>query len=68
MFIEKLHRDNTDNKFHAKDIDGQDIVIGEMFPMEMWDCREAFNMAGIRGYEPMTANELETEEQQDEKL
>ena len=35
MFIEKLHRDNTDNKFHTKDIDGQDIVIGEMFPMEI---------------------------------
>ena len=68
MFIEKLHRDNTDNKFHAKDIDGQDIVIGEMFPMEMWDCPEAFKMAGIKGYEPMTAKELETEEQQDEKL
>ena len=68
MFIEKLHRDNTDNKFHTKDIDGQDIVIEEMFPMEMWDCPEAFKMAGIRGYEPMTAKELETEEQQDEKL
>ena len=68
MFIEKLHRDNTDNKFHTKDTDGHDIVIGEMFPMEMWDCPEAFKMAGIKGYEPMTAKELETEEQQDEKV
>lgn len=34
----------------------------------MWDCPEAFKMAGVRGYEPMTAKELETEEVQDEKL
>lgn len=40
----------------------------EMFPMEEWDCPEAFKFAGIKGYEPMTAKELETEEQQDEKL
>ena len=42
--------------------------IEEMFPMEQWDCPEAFKFAGIKGYEPMTAKELETEEQQDEKF
>ena len=40
----------------------------ELFPMEEWDCPEAFKFAGIKGYEPMTAKELETEEQQDEKF
>ena len=47
---------------------GEDTIVSEMFPMECWDCPEAFKFAGIRGYEPMTAKELETEEQQDEKL
>ena len=40
----------------------------ELFPIEEWDCPEAFKFAGIKGYEPMTAKELETEEQQDEKF
>lgn len=43
-------------------------IIDEQFPTELWDCPEAYNMAGIVGYEPMTAKELETEEEQDEKL
>ena len=47
---------------------GNDIIIDELFPIEDWDCPEAFKSAEIRGYEPMTAKELETEEQQDEKL
>lgn len=67
--LQTLHRRGTDNKFHCTDLQtGEDIVIDEMFPSEMWDCPEAFKMAGVRGYEPMTAKELETEEQQDEKL
>lgn len=64
-----LHRSGVDNKFHATDIEtDDDVVLEEMFPAEMWDCPEAFKMAGIRGYEPMTAKELETEEVQDERL
>ena len=64
-----LHRSGTDNKFHVTEIEtDDDVVLEEMFPIEMWDCPEAFKFAGIRGYEPMTAKELETEEVQDEKL
>lgn len=67
--IDTLHRSSTDNKFHATDKQtGEDIIIEEMFPSEMWDCPEAFNIAGIRGYEPMTAKELDTEEKQDFEL
>ena len=61
-----LHRNMEDRKFYAKDSKtNEDVVIEEMFPIENWDCPEAFKMAGIRGYEPMTAKELETDEQQD---
>ena len=67
--LNTLHRSEKDNKFHCKDVKtGEDIVIDELFPIEYWDCPEAFKIAGVRGYEPMTAKELETEEQQDEKL
>ena len=67
--LQTLHRSEADNMFHCTDLQtDEDVVIDEMFPMEMWDCPEAFKFAGIRGYEPMTAKELETEEQQDEKL
>lgn len=55
--------------------DVKDIETGEwvfvpsiMFPTDWWDSPEAFAMANIKGYEPMTAKELETEEAQDEKL
>lgn len=63
--VEKLYRSEEDNKFHVED---SDVVIEEMFPIENWDCPEAFKFADIRGYEPMTAKELETEEQQDSKF
>ena len=67
--LQTLHRSGTDNKFHCTNLQtGEDVIIEETFPIEYWDCPEAFKMAGIRGYEPMTAKELETEEQQDEKL
>lgn len=67
--LQTLHRSGEDNMFHCTDLQtDEDVVIDEMFPIEMWDCPEAFKMAGIRGYEPMTAKELETEEQQNEKL
>lgn len=66
--IHTLHR-GEDNKFHATDLKtNKDVVIEEMFSIEDWDCPEAFKMAGVRGYEPMTAKELETDEQQDEKF
>ena len=45
-----------------------DTVIREEFSSEEWDCPEAYKMAGIVGYEPMLAKELEGEEVQDEKL
>ena len=67
--LQTLHRSGSDNMFHCTDSQtDEDIVIDEMFPSEYWDCPEAYKMAGIRGYEPMTAKELETDEQQDEKL
>lgn len=66
--VKTLHR-GDDGLFHATDIQtDEDIVINEMFPEDMWDCKEAFDFAGIKGYEPMTAKELDTEEAQLEKL
>lgn len=66
--VKTLHR-GSDNRFHATDsVTGKDTIVEECFPIEEWDCPEAFKMAGIRGYEPMTAKELETDEQQDAKL
>lgn len=46
----------------------EDGEILEPFFQVGWDCEKAYKMSGIRGYEPMTANELETEESQDECL
>lgn len=67
--LSTLHRNGTDNKFYVDVIETDEcIVLEEMFPSEMWDCPEAFKFAGIRGYEPMTAKELETEEQQNKAL
>ena len=67
--LQTLHRSGLDNKFHCTDLQtDEDVVIEELFPIEMWDRPEAFKFAGIRGYEPMTAKELETEEQQNEKF
>lgn len=43
-------------------------TIEPLFPIDVWDSPEIFKSANIRGYEPMTAKELETEEQQDEKF
>lgn len=39
-----------------------------VFPTEIWDSPEAFKFAGIKGYDPMTAKELETEEMQNGKF
>ena len=67
--LQTLHRSGLDNKFHCNDLQtDEDVVIEEKFPSELWDCPQAYKMSGIRGYEPMTAKELETDEQQDEKL
>ena len=67
--IETLHR-GTDNQFHATDLQtDKDVVYEELFSIDDgWDNPEVFKHSGIRGYEPMTAKELETEEVQDEKL
>lgn len=67
--LQTLHRSGVDSMFHCKDLQtDEDIIIDEAFPQEVWNCPEAFKSANIRGYEPMTAKELETEEQQDTKL
>ena len=65
--LETLHR-SSDNKFYAEVDEKTVIMLSEMFPIEEWDCPEAFKFANIKGFEPMTAKELETEEQQDEKF
>lgn len=63
-----LHR-GSDNRFYVEDKQTDSSVeIEENFPIEQWNCPEAFKMANVRGYEPMTAKELETEEQQDAVL
>ena len=56
-----------------KEIDGRlyksnNEELEETFPIEEWDSPEAFKSANIRGYEPMTAKELDTEEAQDFNL
>ena len=65
--IETLHRSESDNRFYAE-YDGQEVEVIEKFPISEWDSPEAFKNADIKGYEPMTAKELETEEVQDEKM
>ena len=39
-----------------------------MFPIEEWDSPQKYANAGVVGYEPMTAKELDTEDKQDEAL
>lgn len=66
--VNTLHRDE-EGEFYATDSHtGDEVVISEMFPIYLWDSVEAFSVAHIRGYEPMTAKELDTEEAQLEKL
>ena len=63
-----LYREEDSGQFFVNDTDGNIVEIGEVFPQEMWDNPQAFEMAGIKGYEPMTAKELDTDEAQDAKL
>lgn len=63
-----MYREQDSGQFFVEDTEGRVVEIGEMFPQDEWDSPEAFAMAGIKGYEPMTAKELETEEVQDEKF
>lgn len=60
----KLYRGN-DNRLYADNENGESEELLPMFPLEEWNSPEAFKFAGVRGYEPMTAKELETEEEQD---
>ena len=62
-----LYRSSENNRFYAFDGD-EKVEIADKFPIEDWDSVEAFESAHIRGYEPMTAKELETEEEQDKCL
>ena len=41
------------------------IPLKETYPIDVWNSPEVFKKSGIKGYEPMTAKELETEEEQD---
>lgn len=64
-----LHRSKADNSFYVTDTATNiQVEIDECFPIEQWNCEEAFALADVKGYEPMTAKELETEEQQDTVL
>lgn len=63
-----LYREQDSGQFFVNDTEGRIHEVGEMFPSETWDCPQAFEMAGIKGYEPMTAKELDTDEAQDEKF
>lgn len=54
----------SDNRFYFSD--GTELL--PMFPQESWNSPEAFEFANVKGYEPMTAKEIETEEQQDIEL
>lgn len=65
--VTTLHR-GFDARFYVTDSDGREQEVSEMFSPEEWDDPRAFAMAGIRGYDPMTAKELETEEAQDKCL
>lgn len=56
----KLKR-GSDNRLYFPD--GSELE--PMFPLEDWNCPEAFEFAGVKGYEPMTAKEIEGEENQD---
>lgn len=66
--FDTLHR-GKDNKFYIEDLDTELVVeLEPLFSPELWDNKEVYELAGVRGYEPMTAKELETEEQQNRVL
>lgn len=54
-----------DGEILYSDAGGNDAVYSQMFDPYEWDAPEAFHMAGIEGYDPMTAKELDTEELKD---
>lgn len=59
----KLHR-GSDNRLYFED--GEELL--PLFPLEEWDSVYAYNFAGVKGYEPMTAKEIEGEEAQMKEL
>lgn len=63
----KLYR-GQDNRLYADNENGEPEELVSMFPLSEWDCPEAYKFAGVRGYEPMTAKEIEGEEDQDLEL
>jgi len=64
--VKSIRRNPEDDSTFLFEDDGEEKVYEEVFSAEDWDSPEAFKFAGIRGYEPMTAKELDTEEKQDE--
>ena len=65
MFDVSTLRRDKDGSFRANDKQKGVVVIDQRFPDDEWDCPEAFQFAGIKGYDPMTAKELDTDEAQD---
>lgn len=57
----------TINLFSVQNKDkSESISIKQDYPLDEWNCPEAFENVGIIGYEPMTAKELDTDEKQSE--
>lgn len=66
--VETLNK-GANGLFYYSDIENDErVTLSEDFPISIWDCEEAFKSANIKGYEPMTAKELETEEAQNERM
>lgn len=63
-------RENSGNLELVKKYDNSTVIIPlrETYPISLWNSPKVYQSSGIRGYEPMTAKELETEEEQDKCL
>lgn len=62
----KIYRDDSGIKCSLSSVTS--IEVKEDYPIDKWSSPKAFEIAGIKGYEPMTAKELDTEDSQDECL
>lgn len=59
----KLSRGN-DNRLYFED----GTELQPLFPIEEWNSKEAYDFAHIKGYEPMTAKEIEGDENLDKEF
>lgn len=55
----KIRRGDDNRLYHE---DGTEVKA--LFPLEEWNSKEAYAFSNIKGYEPMTAKELDREEDQ----